>query len=68
MSILVIADHDNASIKGATLNVIAAAKQIGGDVDVLVAGNGCGAAGESAVAASGGDAGVKQRAGAAYSL
>ncbi len=48
MSILVIADHDNASIKGATLNVIAAAKQIGGDIDVLVAGSGCGAAGEAA--------------------
>lgn len=53
MSILVIADHDNASIKGATLNVIAAAKQIGGDVDVLVAGNGCGAAGESAAKIAG---------------
>ncbi|WGL17159.1 FAD-binding protein [Microbulbifer bruguierae] len=48
MSILVIAEHDNAELKGATLNTIAAAKAIGGDVDVLVAGSGCGAVGEAA--------------------
>ncbi|NIB41114.1 electron transfer flavoprotein subunit alpha/FixB family protein [Pseudomaricurvus alkylphenolicus] len=48
MSILVIAEHDNASIKGATLNTVAAAKAIGGDVDVLVAGADCAAAGEAA--------------------
>ena len=38
MPILVIAEHDNASIKGATLNTVTAALQCGGDVDVLVAG------------------------------
>ncbi len=48
MSILVIAEHDNASIKGATLNTIAAAKAIGGDIDVLVAGSNCGGAAEAA--------------------
>ena len=40
MSILVIAEHDNSSLKQATLNVVAAAKAIGGDIDVLVAGKG----------------------------
>ena len=53
MSILVIADHDNESIKPVTLNVLAAAKQIGGDIDVLVAGGGCGAAAEAAAKAEG---------------
>ncbi len=38
MSVLVIAEHDNAQLKGATRNVVAAATQIGGDVHVLVAG------------------------------
>ena len=38
MTILVIAEHDNASIKAATLNTVAAAAKIGGDVHVLVAG------------------------------
>ncbi|WP_135074979.1 FAD-binding protein [Terasakiella sp. SH-1] len=47
MSILVIAEHDNASIKDATLNTVTAAKELG-DVTVLVAGNGCAAAGEVA--------------------
>ncbi|MAY37465.1 MULTISPECIES: electron transfer flavoprotein subunit alpha/FixB family protein [Spongiibacter] len=48
MSILVIAEHDNASINGATLNTVTAAKAIGGDIAVLVAGEGCGAAAEAA--------------------
>ncbi|WP_203140893.1 electron transfer flavoprotein subunit alpha/FixB family protein [Marinobacter mangrovi] len=48
MSILVIAEHDNSSLKQATLNVVAAAKAVGGDVDVLVAGENCGAVGEAA--------------------
>ena len=48
MGILVIADNDNESIKAPTLVTIAAALQIGGNVDVLVAGSGCGAAGEAA--------------------
>ncbi|HZZ02321.1 electron transfer flavoprotein subunit alpha/FixB family protein [Paraburkholderia sp.] len=39
MTILVIAEHDNASIKAATLNTVAAASKIGGDVHVLVAGS-----------------------------
>jgi electron transfer flavoprotein alpha subunit len=48
MGILVVAEHDNASLNGATLNAIAAAAAIGGDIDVLVAGKGCGAVAESA--------------------
>ncbi|AZV94538.1 electron transfer flavoprotein subunit alpha/FixB family protein [Kerstersia gyiorum] len=39
MAILVIAEHDNAQLKGATLNTVAAAAAIGGDVHVLVAGS-----------------------------
>jgi electron transfer flavoprotein alpha subunit len=38
MSILVIAEHDNVQLKGATHNVVAAASKIGGDIHVLVAG------------------------------
>lgn len=53
MSILVIADHDNGSLKPVTLNVLNAAKAIGGDIDVLVAGEGCGAAAEAAAKAEG---------------
>ncbi|WP_105104087.1 electron transfer flavoprotein subunit alpha/FixB family protein [Microbulbifer pacificus] len=53
MSILVIAEHDNAELKGATLNTVAAAKAIGGDVDVLVAGSGCGAVAEAAAKVEG---------------
>jgi len=48
MSNLVVADHNNESIKASTLVAIAAAREIGGDVDVLVAGAGCAAAGEAA--------------------
>ena len=40
-STLVVADHDNTALNGGTLSVITAAKQIGGDVTVLVAGEGC---------------------------
>jgi len=39
MAILVLAEHDNKAIKKATLNAVAAAQKIGGDIDVLVAGN-----------------------------
>lgn len=53
MSILVIADHDNSAIKPVTLNVLAAAKAIGGDIDVLVAGEGCSSAAEAASKAEG---------------
>ena len=42
MAVLVLAEHDNKSLKAATLNTIAAAVKLSGDVDVLVAGEGCG--------------------------
>ncbi|MDX2464035.1 MAG: FAD-binding protein [Porticoccus sp.] len=42
MSILVIAEHDNSSLKAATLNAVTAAQAIGGEITVLVAGSGCG--------------------------
>lgn len=48
MAILVYAEHDNASLKSATLNVVAAAQAIGGDVHVLVAGQGAQAAADAA--------------------
>ncbi|MDC9719136.1 MAG: FAD-binding protein [Gammaproteobacteria bacterium] len=48
MSILVIAEHDNASLGGATLNTVTAAQQIGGDIDLLIAGNDCAAAAQAA--------------------
>lgn len=53
MSILVIAEHDNASLKGATLNTVAAAKAIGGDIHVLVAGANCSAASSAAAKVAG---------------
>jgi electron transfer flavoprotein alpha subunit len=53
MGILVLAEHDNASLKGATLNTIAAAQKVGGDITVLVAGFNCGAAAEAASKAEG---------------
>ncbi|EKN0217919.1 TPA: FAD-binding protein [Pseudomonas putida] len=48
MAILVIAEHNNAVLAAATLNTVAAATKIGGDIHVLVAGSGCGAIGEAA--------------------
>jgi len=53
MSVLVIAEHDNAQLKGATLNVVAAAAQIDADVHVLVAGQGAQAVAEQASKAAG---------------
>ena len=53
MSILVIAEHDNGSLKKATLNTVTAASAIGGDIDVLVAGSGCDAAAQEAAKTSG---------------
>ena len=53
MTALVIAEHDNASIKGATLNTITAAVQCGGDVHVLVAGHNAGAAAAAAAQVAG---------------
>ena len=53
MATLIIAEHDNASIKGATLNTVTAAAKIGGDVHVLVAGEGCQAAADAAAKIAG---------------
>jgi electron transfer flavoprotein alpha subunit len=53
MTALVIAEHDNASIKGATLNTVAAAAQCGGDVHVLIAGHNAGAAAAAAAQIAG---------------
>ena len=41
MSILVIAEHDNNNIKGSTLNTVAAASEISGEISLLVAGSNC---------------------------
>jgi electron transfer flavoprotein alpha subunit len=53
MTSLVIAEHNNASIKGATLNTITAALQCGGDVHVLIAGHNAGAAAAAAAQIAG---------------
>ncbi len=53
MAILVIAEHNNAALAPATLNTVAAAAQIGGDVHVLVAGQGCAAVAEAAAKVAG---------------
>ena len=53
MSILVIAEHDNSSIKSATLNTVTAASQLEGDITVLVAGHNCGDAASQAAAIAG---------------
>ena len=53
MTALVIAEHDNAAIKGATLNTVTAAKACGGDVHVLVAGHNAGAAAQAAAQIAG---------------
>ena len=53
MTVLVIAEHDNAALAAATLNTIAAACELGDDVHVLVAGAGCAGAAEAAAKAGG---------------
>ncbi|MFM2274286.1 MAG: hypothetical protein RL211_158 [Pseudomonadota bacterium] len=53
MTALVIAEHDNSSIKPATLNVVTAAAQCGGDVHVLIAGSNAGAAAAAAAQIAG---------------
>ncbi len=53
MVALVIAEHDNGSLKGATHHTVTAAAQCGGDVHVLVAGSNCGAAAEAAAQIAG---------------
>ena len=53
MSVLVYADHNNETLGAATLNTVAAAKEVGGDVVVLVAGAGCAAVAEEAAKVDG---------------
>ncbi|HAK33164.1 MAG TPA: electron transfer flavoprotein subunit alpha, partial [Acinetobacter radioresistens] len=53
MSILVIAEHDNNTLNAATLNVVAAAQEIGGDITVLVAGSGAQAVADAAAKVAG---------------
>ena len=53
MTSLVIAEHDNASIRPATLNTVTAASQCGGEVHVLVAGHNAAAAAQAAAQITG---------------
>ncbi len=53
MPVLVIAEHDNASIRGATFNTVTAAAQCGGDIHLLVAGHNAGAAAQAAAQIAG---------------
>jgi electron transfer flavoprotein alpha subunit len=53
MAILILADHDNASLKPATLNAVTAAQKIGGDIHILVAGANAGPAAQAAAAIAG---------------
>src|SRR5574338_350117 len=53
MAILIVAEHDNKAVKKATLNAVAAAQKIGGDIDVLVAGHNAGDAAKAASAIAG---------------
>ena len=53
MSILVIAEHDNATLKAATLNTVTAAAQLGEDIAILVAGHNCGAVAQAAAQVTG---------------
>lgn len=53
MAILVIAEHDNGTLKSATLNTLSAARQVGGDIDVLVAGSQCAAVAQAVAALQG---------------
>ena len=48
MAILIIAEHDNASLKSATANAVSAAQKIGGDISILVAGHQCQAVAQAA--------------------
>jgi len=53
MATLVIAEHDNAGLKGATLNAVTAAQKIGNPIHVLVAGSACSAVAEAAAKIAG---------------
>tara|TARA_B100000900_G_scaffold117201_1_gene98697 strand:+ start:2203 stop:3132 length:930 start_codon:yes stop_codon:yes gene_type:complete len=53
MKTLIVAEHDNKTLKAATLNAVAAARQLGGDIDILVVGSDCKAAADAAAAVPG---------------
>ena len=53
MAVLVVAEHDNAAIRPATLNAVTAAGKLGGEVAALVAGSGCRQAAEAAAKIAG---------------
>jgi len=53
MRVLLLAEHDNATLKPATLNAVTAAKEIGGELVLLVAGHACRPAAEAAAAVAG---------------
>jgi len=53
MKTLIVAEHDNESLKPATLNAVAAAQQFGGDVDILVVGSGCQGVADAAASVAG---------------
>jgi electron transfer flavoprotein alpha subunit len=53
MTVLVLAEHDNTSVKKSTLNTVAAAQKIGGEIHLLVAGHGCAEAAKAAAAIAG---------------
>lgn len=53
MSILILAEHDNSSIKSSTLNTVTAATEIGGDIHILVAGSNCDGAAQAAAQIAG---------------
>jgi electron transfer flavoprotein alpha subunit len=53
MSVLVLADHDGAALKPATLNAVSATAKMGGPVEILVAGSNCAAAAQDAAKVAG---------------
>ena len=53
MTTLVIAEHDNHALKGGTLNTVSAATALGGEVHILIAGNGAGDAAQAAAQVAG---------------
>jgi electron transfer flavoprotein alpha subunit len=53
MSVLIVAEHDNSTLKGATLSAVTAGLQLAETVDVLVVGSGCGQVADTAAATQG---------------
>src|SRR3546814_9613635 len=53
MSTLIVAEHDNTTLKPATLNAVTAAGQLPGETHILVAGSGCAAAAQAAAKIAG---------------